>query len=429
MLRRDDVTVDLREAGDRLGGALKTSPFAGRAAIDEGADAFLARVPYGTGLAERVGLPGELTSPSTSAAFVWHHGLHRIPDGLLLGVPGNPVALATSRLLSPRGTARAAIEPLLPDGEDPADSVGRLIRARFGDEVHERLVDALVGSIYAADTDRFSLAMVPQLAALAAGHRSLVLAGRAMRAQAPPAGGPIFFAPRAGMATLAEATAVAAGAAGVRVRCSTPVQEVAPDGDRWRVDGAAADVVVLATPARPSAPLLRSGAPEAAELLARMHHASVAIVTIAVPGWPPHLRGRSGYLVPKPVQRTVTAASFGSQKWAHWASAAGEVVRVSLGRDGLPVDHLDDATVCDRAVDELSAHTGVDVQPVAARVTRWPDAFPQYRPHHPAWRAAVDAALPPGLLVTGASYGGIGVPACIAQAGAVAARVDGRLWP
>jgi oxygen-dependent protoporphyrinogen oxidase len=423
------LTIEVLEASDRVGGKLRASPFAGLPAVDEGADSFLARSPEAVALARRVGLGDTLTSPTGARAAVWYDGLHDLPEGLLLGVPVDALRLATSRLLTVRGKARAALEPLLPRRDDPEDSIGALIRSRFGNEVHERLVDALVGSIYAADTDRFSLAMVPQLAALAAGHRSLVLAGRAMRAQAPPAGGPIFFAPRAGMATLAEATAVAAGAAGVHVRCSTPVQELAPDGGRWRVDGAAADVVVLATPARPSAPLLRSGAPEAAELLARMHHASVAIVTIAVPGWPPHLRGRSGYLVPKPVQRTVTAASFGSQKWAHWASAAGEVVRVSLGRVGLPVDHLDDATVCDRAVDELSAHTGVDVQPVAARVTRWPDAFPQYRPHHPAWRAAVDAALPPGLLVTGASYGGIGVPACIAQAGAVAARVDGRLWP
>ncbi len=58
---------------------------------------------------------------------------------------------------------RAAVEPLIP-ARDPGDSIGRLVRHRFGDEVHERLVDALVGTIYGADTDRFSLAMVPQLA-------------------------------------------------------------------------------------------------------------------------------------------------------------------------------------------------------------------------------------------------------------------------
>ena len=62
--------------------------------------------------------------------------------------------------------------------------------------------------------------------------------------------------------------------------------------------------------------------------------------------------------------------------------------------------------------------------------SRWPAAFPQYRPFHQDWLARVEAALPAGLHVTGASYRGIGVAACIAQAGrtaaVVAARVDRR---
>ena len=87
----DELRLELRERSDRIGGALRTSPFAGRPAIDEGADAFLARVPHGTALAERVGLAAELTSPATGSALVWHDGLHRIPDGLLLGVPGDLV--------------------------------------------------------------------------------------------------------------------------------------------------------------------------------------------------------------------------------------------------------------------------------------------------------------------------------------------------
>ena len=40
--------VVLFEASDRVGGKILTSPFAGHAAIDEGADAFLARVPWGS---------------------------------------------------------------------------------------------------------------------------------------------------------------------------------------------------------------------------------------------------------------------------------------------------------------------------------------------------------------------------------------------
>ena len=205
------------------------------------------------------------------------------------------------------------------------------------------------------------------------------------------------------------------------------MSSLAADGSAWRADDDPFDVVVLATPAAPTAPVLAAAAPEAARLLATMDHAGVVIVTVAVADWPDRLAGRSGYLVPKPVQRTVTAASFGSQKWAHWRPPHGEVLRISLGRDGLVVDDLDDDALVDRAVTEVGGHLGLDLQPTAVRVSRWPGGFPQYRPHHRDWHARVVAALPAGLVVTGASYGGIGVPACVAQAEAAARQVASLL--
>jgi oxygen-dependent protoporphyrinogen oxidase len=418
------LDVEVREADDRVGGKLRTSPFAGRPAVDEGADAFLRRVPAAVALADRVGLTDSLTSPEAARAAVWHDGLHDLPAGLALGVPTDALAMARSGLLSWRGKARAGLEPLLPR-RDHGDSIGALIRARFGNEVHERLVDALVGSIYGADTDRFSLEMVPQLDVLAGRGRSLLLSGRRQRSNPGPAG-PIFAAPRAGMGALATATADAARVAGATITTGRPVTTLTRDGARWRVDDEVVDAVVLATPARPTAPLLADDAPEMARLLATIDHASVVIVTIAVSEWPERLAGRSGYLVPKPDQKTVTAASFGSQKWAHW-HGAGEVLRISLGRDGLPVDHLDDDTLVDRALSETGDHLDLDLAPSDIRISRWPGAFPQYRPHHRRWLAAVAAARPPHLHLVGASYEGIGVPACIDHAERVAATALAEL--
>jgi protoporphyrinogen/coproporphyrinogen III oxidase len=420
----DSVEIEVREADDRVGGKLKTSPFAGVPGVDEGADAFLARVPEATALARRVGLGDVLTSPTAArAAVIWRGRLHPIPDGLVLGVPASVVRLATSGLLSWRGKVRAAVEPLIP-AQDPGDSLGALVRHRLGDEVHERLVDALVGTIYGADTDRFSLAMVPQLADLAAGGRSLLLNARRMRTAATTPTGPLFLAPRAGMGALAEAVADSARAQGVKILLSAPVTEVARDGTRWRIDGEPADAVVVATPAAATAPVLTGGAPELARLMATMDHAGVAIVTVAVDDWPERLRGYSGYLVPKPEQTAVTAVSFASQKWAHWRPPADrEIVRVSLGRDGLPVDDFDDTELVSAAVGALDRDLGLDAQPADVRVSRWPASFPQYRPHHRQWLDRVDAAVPAGLFVTGASYRGIGIPACVAQAMATARAV------
>lgn len=423
--------VELREADDRVGGKLRSSPFAGLAHVDEGADAYLLRAPDASRLAEEVGLT-DIVSPTSASASVWHDGLHDIPGGLVLGMPSKIRPFVTSSLLSWRGKARAALEPFLP-ATDPDDCLGTLVRARFGDEVQERLVDALVGSIYAADTDRWSLRAVPQLAALAGAHRSLLLAGR--RRRAPSAGaGPIFGAPATSMGSLATAAADDATRRGVSIRAGAPVASLHRDGDGWRVDGDRFDAVVLATPASATARLLESVAPDSGAAIGAIETADVIMVRLVQPDWPDRLAGRSGYLVPKPDQRLVTAASFASQKWAHWQPESGQLLRVSLGRDGLPVLHLSDDEVLAAVTDEVGRHLSIDLQPSELAITRWRAAFPQYRPHHHELVARARSMLPSGLALAGASYDGIGVPACIASGRTAAetvkqstARADGSL--
>jgi oxygen-dependent protoporphyrinogen oxidase len=351
--------------------------------------------------------------------------LHGIPGAIVLGVPAGLGPFVTTGLLSWRGKLRAACEPFLRRTSISDDVLGAYVRHRFGDEVHERLVDALVGSIYATDTDNASLEAVPQLAVLAAGGRSLLLTARSARARAikQPAPGPLFGAPLGGVGALVDATAASVLAGGGDVRISSPVVSVERDGAAWVVDGERYEAIALTSPANATAPLLADVAPEAARLLGRIEHADVIIVTMAIPGatWPERLRGMSGYLVPKPVQQLVTAASFGSQKWAHWRPDDGsEILRVSLGRDGLGVDHLDDDDAVAAAVAEVSRHLAFDLQPSEVRISRWRDAFPQYRPHHRDLVGAIEASLPAGVVVAGAGYHGIGIPACVRQARRIA---------
>lgn len=416
------------EASERVGGKILTTAFAGVAAVDEGADAFLARVPWGTNLARAVGLGEQLVSPAAARAAVWWDTLHPIPEALLLGLPTELIALARSRLLTWGGKLRAATEPLRPRTSTGPDSLGTFVRARFGKQVHERLVDSLVGSIYAADTDQFSLAAIPQIADIAASARSMLLAGRAARSKSV-AQGPIFFTPNGGMGALATATSAAVAQAGGDLRLDTPVSELVADDGGWRVNGEKFDSVVLACPAATVAMLLTNSAPKTASAIATIPTADVAIVTLALAasGWPARLAGLSGYLVPKPKQRFVTAVSFGSQKWTHWQTADSIVLRVSLGRDGLPVLHMSDDELAAAAVDEVGHHLGISLQPLQVRVSRWPAAFPQYRPHHSELVAAATEALPSGLVLAGASYHGIGVPACIRSGQQAAAAVCGSL--
>ena len=429
--------ITLIEAGDHVGGKIRSSPFAGIAGVDEGADAFLTRIPHAVELAAELGLTDQLTSPAVVSANVWWNGMHEIPEGLLLGVPSDLATLARSHLLSWRGKLRAGLEPILPGTGVGADSVGRLIRKRFGRQVHERLVDPLVGSIYAADTDRFSLAGVPQILDLASNNRSLLIGARRARAKVKAATGPIFAAPTGGMAVLTDSLAEALAAADVEIRTGQSVTSIERSGSGWLVDGEVADAVVLATPARTTAPLVGAISGDAAKSLATFDHAGVVMVTLAVAGtdWPRELSSKSGYLVPKPVQNWVTAVSFASSKWAHWRPAdadGGVILRISLGRDGRDLTDQSDDALLNAAVTDVGHHLGFSLRPTAHRITRWPLAFPQYRPGHAKRVTGIEADLArdaPGIFVAGASYRGIGIPACIEQGNSTASALADFLEP
>jgi protoporphyrinogen/coproporphyrinogen III oxidase len=394
--RRLGHDVVLHEAGSALGGKLRTSSFCG-VPVDEGPDAFLARVPFAVDLCRELGLSDELVAPAEGRAYVWTRGrLRPLPPGLVLGVPTGLVGLARSGILSARGVLRAGLDVALPQsrfGDDP--SVEQVVSMRFGREASERLVEPLVGGINAGVAARLSMASTaPQLAAAAARSRSLLLG---LRGTAGSLEGPVFSSLRGGMGVLARRLAAALGEAGVDVRLGSAVA-TPPDADR----------VVVALPAGAAASLLGIGE------LAAIPHASVALVTLAYRGTAP---SGSGFLVPRVDGRLMTACSFASNKWPHWSPGPGTMVlRVSAGRagDDRAIAMSDDELVA-ALHEELVEALGLTSAPIEARVTRWVDGFPQYEPGHAARVARIEAALPSHVRMAGAALYGVGIPACIAS--------------
>ncbi len=423
--------VVLLDADWRAGGKLASTSLLGRR-IDTGADAFLARRPEGVTFVQDVGLGGSLASPATSSALVWSRGrLQRLPEGLLLGLPSNLAAVARSRVLSPLGVARAGLDLVLPGPPVSSDvdvAVGPLVRRRLGAEVHDRLVDPLLGGINAGDSDQLSLqAGVPQLATALSGHRSLLAAawlGRRRQRRAEPIG-PVFSSVKGSLGRFADQVARLLVERGVQVvlgfraeRLDRRTRAGEPSG--WSVvsDSGArfqADAVVLAVPAGPAASLLEPHAPAAAARLGGIASSSVAMVCLAYrAGEVGTLLDGSGFLVPRRDRRLMTACSWASSKWPEVAAPGIVVLRVSAGRAGDPrALTLADDLLAAKLHRELVEALDISGDPVARHVTRWIDAFPQYAPGHAEVVAAVEQGLPPGLEVAGATYRGVGVPACI----------------
>ena len=312
------------------------------------------------------------------------------------------------------------------------------MRRRFGDEVHDMLIDPLVGSIYAADTDHFSLEMVPQLSALASRSRSVLLTARRMpKPTADVAATPIFGAPLAGMGALIKATQESVEKLGGNIRLNSHVASIESTSKEGKYsvhftangmsETLTADHVVVCSPAQHSAGFFAESAPQVSQLLAQSSHASVVMVALAVPKESlPQKASGSGYLVPKPEQRFITAVSFASQKWAHLNTTDSAILRVSLGRDAMPLHEHSDEELTSFVLADLKRHLLVDLEPTALRITRWKESFPQYRPHHVAHVEHLENHLAqsmPQVHLAGASFRGIGVPSCVQQGVATAQKM------
>jgi oxygen-dependent protoporphyrinogen oxidase len=370
-LRGEPVRVTVLEGSPRLGGKLAVSEVAG-IAVDEGAEALLTRRPEGLELIREVGLGDQLVTPGTTSSAIWtRDAMQPLPQRQFMGVPADLGDLARSGVLSEEGLVRARQDLDLPATERDGDmAVAAYVGARFGPELVDRLVDPLLGGVYAGRSEDLSFeATLPPLAAASRSHRSLAEAaesllpappqgavpdgpgsqGTGSQGVAPPPPGrpPVFATLTDGLGTLPAAVGAASGAV---IRTRSTVRELARTATGWRLAAGSAaaheeihaDAVVLAVPARPAARLLAgvAGAPAAA--LGSIDYASMAIVSLAFPRSAfPAAQGppRSGYLVPAVDGHAVKAVTFSTLKWPHLIGSVGpdgpvDVIRCSVGRVG-----------------------------------------------------------------------------------------------
>jgi protoporphyrinogen/coproporphyrinogen III oxidase len=428
--------VILLEASSRVGGKLLGHDVAG-VRVDVGAEAMLSRRPEGVDLAAAVGL--EVVHPTSAASRIWTGDALRPLPRSLMGVPLDLDDLARSGVLSTAGLALAAGERELPAEHLDGDlSVGDLVSRRFGDEVTDRLVEPLLGGVYAGHAREISArAAVPQLVRYAERGSVLDQAGEIPTTY----DGPVFAGVAGGMARLPDAL-VETGR--FTTRLGATVREVRRTTDGFALvvgsthDAAVmtADRIVLATPAAPTSRLLAPLAPVAAAELAGIESASMAVVTMAFRadevGRLASAGSISGFLVPPCDGRRIKAATFSFAKWA-WVGEAGRpdglvVLRTSLGRHREEASlQLPDEELVAVSLADLQLATGLRATPVDSHVQRWGGGLPQYAVGHleRVARIRADVARVPGLAVCGAAYDGVGIPAVIASARLAVTQVTG----
>ncbi len=155
--------VTVLEGSDRLGGKLRLEPVAGHL-VDVGAESLLAVRPEAVALAARVGAGDDVVAPSTTSAAVWSRGaLRPLPRATLMGVPTDPDS--ARGVLADDEVERLRAEQEWPGGALQEDvAVGKYVATRLGQAVVDRLVEPLLGGVYAGHASRLSLrATLPTL--------------------------------------------------------------------------------------------------------------------------------------------------------------------------------------------------------------------------------------------------------------------------
>lgn len=445
-------TITVYEAGDRVGGKLRQETIGGHR-VDVGAESALWRRPEVVDLLTELGV--DAVHPQRFPAMLWSRGrLEALPGGTLMGIPSDPRAAAG--LLDDAEIARALDErpvSLHPDGTDLDDAnpdspngditVGDAVEQALGSAVVDRMVEPLLGGVYAGHARQLSAhACVPALyAALRAGTSLTKAAAAASSAVSSTDTRQVFGAPAGGMGSLPQRLAQALRERGVDIVTGaevTRLQRSLAHRGSWQLDveidglnePRQADAVVLAAPAPVTAALLGDLTPAASQALAGIEYASMALVTYAFPAeLTDRLPQGTGFLVPPIDGRTIKASTFSSVKWPWLAEAAPDVtyVRVSLGRHG-------ESAVLERSDDDLARAGLADLEaalgirlptPLDTHVQRWDAGLPQYALGHLDRVAGIedDVAELPGVEIVGAALGGVGIPACVATARGAADRL------
>ena len=404
-LARSGADFMVLESGDRAGGVIRSAEVDGRI-LDWGPQR-TRLTPRLDALVRELGLGDEVvTAPRGLDLFVYR-------AGKLRKVPFTPGAFARSDIVGRRAKLRMLLEPLT-SGPRPDERVSTYFRRKLGDEVYETIVAPLYGGLYASDPAdmEVGLSLIDVLREFGIG-RSLVLAllRRGGRIDPPPA---CSF--RGGMEALPEAMGVSLGP---RLELRTRVTALQRRGSGWVVtverpggtDEVSAEHVVLCTPAKVTAALLRPAAPDAADTIGGLRYNPLGVVHLDAET---ELRGLGFQVAFSERDRALRGVTFN-----HSLFGRDRLYTAYLGGALRPdVAHLSEERMADVAVREFRDTTGYEARPLHAE-HEWVPAWDV------TWRGLRSVEIPDGITLAGNWWSRPGIPGRLAEAERVARTVTG----
>lgn len=390
-------------------------------------------------LVEELDLMGELVTADPKApAFVYSGGkLHAVPMG--------PGALVKTKLISNAAKLRLLGEPFAKArAENGEESIDSFIRRRLGDEVQEKLVAPFLSGVYAGDPKQLSIqACFPKLAEFEAGAGSILRGGlkaaRAARHNRNPQEPPkrslrpyrlcsfrrgLNALPQRLAQELGDGLMLEARVAGVGHSASGFELTVEYQNEQKQF---ACSRLIVATPANAAAGLVRSFAPEVAELIADIPYASIASVPLAYRleqfAQPPV---GFGFLTPRSEGLRLLGSIWNSSLFTGRAPEGWVLTTNFIGGATDPeAAGLGDDELARLVHNDLKNALDITGEPRRLPIAHYDRAIPQYVIGHAARIARLEAALRhhPGLHLAGNYLHGVAIGDCIRQGDGLAREI------
>ncbi len=343
----------------------------------------------------------------------------------------HPHGVLNSNYLSMRGRLRMLAECLVAARTDGTEeSIADFWSRRFGQEFSDRVIDPLVGGLFAGSASAMSvdavfgalLEMEEHYGSISRGIFQRRLAGGSMP-------GRRLFSWRTGMGALPTALAKQLGPAihtGIVVRRirATPGSFRVETGTSGTVNARA---VVIATQPHVASTLFQGVDDAAAQAAAAISAPPLAVVFLGYRREQvAHPLDGLGWLSPSHEKRVVSGTLFSSTMFPGRAPKGHVALAAYVGGARAP-------ELARQAPEELVvlAHAehrellGVKGEPVITKIRQWPRGLPQYNLGHRDRIATIQGIEKrlPGLFVTGNYFTGPAVATCIAQAAETADRI------
>lgn len=433
-LKKAGVDVCLIEANEQVGGYTRTQRRDGFL-LEKGPFNVIVRDPSFEALLDDVSDEVEVVAASKAASkrFIYHRGR-------LFNVPTNPIALLTTGLLSFGARLRLIRGLFFSAPAGPIEeSIAQAATRRFGKEVADTMISAAISGILAGDISKLSLAACfPGVGHVDAEAISLIgyglkkaLGKKGKKKDKHKRRWRGLVSIDGGLGALTETIGKRLGN-GLLSGCK--VDGIVRRGDKFEVTCAKGETdrhtlrgrrLVLAAGVKEAADLLNPLAPEAAEAVAPIENASLAVLSLGFRrAQISHPLEGFGFLVPQnEPDFPLMGVLFADSIFPHHAPDGHRLLRVFIGgaRDPNALQKNDDQLLA-TALDGLRDLLGVSGDPVMVDTCRYPSAIPQYHAGHreriETFRRAIETV--PDLHVIGNYLEGVSLNDCVRLATRVA---------